>query len=92
MDTWPNKDPDEVLDYNVDWTNRLQTGETLVDSTFSVVTGTVVIDSEGFTPEGIASVWLSGGTVGEVNEVLNHVTTSQGREYEKTGKLRIRTK
>lgn len=92
MDTWPSKDPDEVLDYDVNWTARLLTGETIVSSSFTVAVGTVVKDSEGFTPEGVATVWLSGGTVGEVCEVLNHITTSQGREYDKTAKLRIRAK
>lgn len=92
MSTWPSKDPQEVLDYQFNWTARLVTGETIVASVCTVVAGTVVKDSEGFSPEGIVTVWLSGGTLNEQCQITNHVTTSFGREYEETGKLRIRTK
>ena len=92
MSSWPNKDPDEVLDYQFDWTARLATGEQIVTSAFTVAEGTVVKDSEGFTPQGVATVWLSGGTAGELCLVNNHITTTLGREYDETAKLRIRAK
>lgn len=97
MITWPSKDPDEVLDYELDWADettgpRLVTGETLLTSDFSVVEGDVVINSELFTADGITTVWLSGGTVGTLCKILNRVTTSGGRTYDQTARLRIRTK
>lgn len=92
---WPSKDPDEVLDYEVDWqdatTPTLEAGETLSTSVFSVVTGTVVIDSQSNTTT-VATVWLSGGTNGEDCELLNRVTTSAGRTYDQSIKLRIRSR
>lgn len=36
--TWPDKDPDEVLDYQLDWGTRLGT-DTIVTSTWVVPTG-----------------------------------------------------
>lgn len=96
MLTWPKKDPNEVLDYQLDWADedspRLEDGETLVSSDFSVVEGTVVIDSESFAPSGLATVWLSGGAAGEKCVILNRVTTSEGRTYDQSVNLRIRDK
>lgn len=92
--SWPSKDPDEVLDFNVNWADTdepvLEDGEIIVDSTFTVVVGSVVRDSDDFEPSGLATVWLSGGVLGELCEVLNRITTSAGRTYDQTCKLRIR--
>ena len=91
MIAWPPKDPNEILDYQLQWV--LDTGEVLLTSTFSIVDGTVTIDRSSFvTPENIATVWLLGGTIGEVCHVLNRVTTRGGRTYDETAKLRIRSK
>lgn len=96
MLTWPTKDPDEVLDYQIGWADaatgpRLVTGETLLTSVFSIPTGAVVINSSAFTAQGLATVWLSGGTAGEMCIILNRVTTSSGRTYDKSVRLRIRS-
>jgi hypothetical protein len=93
---WPEKDPNEVLDYELDWAEdeepRLETGETLLTSAWSVVTGDVVIDvvKTDFTPQGLSTVWLSGGTPGTKCVLLNRVTTSEDRTYDKSVSLRIR--
>jgi hypothetical protein len=91
---WPNKDPDEILDYQLDWANsenpRLQTSETLLTSTWSVIEGNVVINSSTFAPSGLSTVWLSGGTDGTLCVLNNRVTTSMGRTYEQEVKLRVR--
>ena len=93
---WPEKDPNEVLDYELDWANpeepRLETGETLLTSVWSVVVGDVEIDqvATDFTPQGLSTVWLSGGTAGVKCELLNRVTTSKGRTYDKSVLLRVR--
>jgi hypothetical protein len=94
VQSWPSKDPNEVLDYQFDWADeddpRLEDGETLTDSDFSVVTGTVVIDSQDWVPTGLTTVWLSGGTLNEACVILNRVVTSEGRTYDKSARLRIR--
>ena len=93
MLSWPAKDPDEVLDYSIDWgTNRLQTGETIDTSDWSVIAGSVVIAGSP-APSingGTTTVWLTGGTDGDACELNNKITTSVGRTYEQLVRLRIR--
>lgn len=96
MLTWPPKDPDEVLDYQLDWADpddpRLEVGETLLTSVWSVPTGDVVVDSSDYVATGLSTVWLSGGTAGSKCVLLNRVTTSGGRTYDQSVVLRIRDK
>lgn len=73
------KDPDAVLDYEVDWSQWLQTGETITVSLWTVTpSGTLTASSESSTPTS-ATVWLSGGSVGVNYRVTNQITTSDGR-------------
>lgn len=93
MSTWPPKDPQDVLDYTFNWRKPgnecLVPGETIDGSIVEVVQGDVVIDS--FDDDGsVVTVWLSGGTVGTVCRVRNHIVTTDGREYDKTATIRIR--
>lgn len=91
MSCWPNKDPNEVLDYQVDWgTNILQAGETIITSVFLVESGDVTIDSDDVVG-GLTTVWLSGGTDGTRCKITNRITTSDGRVYDRTRTLRIRS-
>lgn len=92
MLTWPYKDPDEVLDYAIDWTELLE-GDTIDTSDWIISVGSVVIDtSDVDTARAVATVWLSGGTLGETCEVLNRVVTLGGRTMDRTVRLRIRTR
>lgn len=94
MLTWPTKDPDEILDYQLNWAHpddpRLEAGETLTTSDFMVTQGDVDIDSDSFTESGVTTAWLSGGTAGTLCILVNRVTTSVGRTYDQSVKLRIR--
>lgn len=71
------KDPDAVLDYSVDWSDWLATGETISTSSFTVATG-VTKDSETNDTTS-ATVWLSGGTDGTRYTITNQITTSDSR-------------
>lgn len=90
MLTWPRKDPNEVLDYDVLWGERLDAGETILTSLFSVVEGDVVIDSSTITGE-VTTAWLSGGTADTSCVILNRITTSAGRTYDQSMRLRIKS-
>lgn len=85
---FPNKDPDEVLDYRIDWSARTA-GDTIATSVWSLV------DAAGLTIDSIShdtnstTVWLSGGTAGEVGVLLNTVTTNGGRTLEETAALTV---
>lgn len=99
MASWPAKDPEEILDYTVDWTLRLEGGEIIVSSVWTVASGTVVIGDGSGSPAPsvdvaglIAKFWAEGGTLDETNLITNHIVTSAGREREFTGKLKIKAK
>lgn len=84
------KDPDEVLDYQVDWSARLGT-DTISTSTFSLVSASgLTIDSESNT-DTVSTVWLSAGTIGTA-EILCRITTAGGRTMDQTVKLKIKSK
>ena len=87
---WPNKDPDEVLDYSIDWSDRLD-GDTIVSSTWEIVSGTVVEGVNTRTSE-TTTVWLSGGAAGENAEIHNRIVTAAGRTMDQTVYLRVRPK
>lgn len=79
-----SKDPSEKLDYTLDWDDRLAVGETISASTWSVPAGiTQSTPSPSFTTT-TTTIWLTGGTAGTNYQVTNHVTTSAGREYERS--------
>ena len=106
MKTWPAKDPDEILDYDLDWTprlysadelDRIEAGETvtpadaIASSTYTLPSGTLVASSSSFTTTH-TKVWLTGGEEGQTYLVLNRITTTGGRTMDQTVKLKIRTK
>ena len=72
----------EVLDYKVDWSDWLISGETISLSAFTVEAG-VTKDSET-SDSSSATVWLSGGTVDEDYTIVSKITTSAGRVAERT--------
>ena len=83
------KDPNEVLDYSIDWTGPLA-GDTIATSTWTVPAGlTSGADSKTDTR---TTVWLSGGTENASYELLNRITTAGGRTRDLTCVLKIKTK
>lgn len=103
--TWPNKDPDERKDYDIDWTPKLLLfGETvpsdLINNTIPSKwkiegDGMLVKDSQqdGTT---LTKIWLpgglGGGTVGQQYRLTNRVTTIAGRILEESGVLTIKSR
>lgn len=93
---WPFKDPEEVLDYTVDWRPRLG-ADTIVSTVFTIVSGeastTLHMDSWSITGlDQMTTLWLSGGTLGVTYRILNHITTAAGRQMEQTVKLKVKAK
>lgn len=86
---WPSKDPDELLDYSIDWTDRLA-GDEITTSEWIVPSG-LVKDSDSNT-ESMATVWLSGGDLGENYLVTNRINTVGGRIMDQSVSLKIVTK
>lgn len=69
-----SKDAQSILDFSIDLSNLLQTGETISTSSWSVPTGiTRVTDTNN---DEIATIWLSGGTLNNIYELVNTVVTN----------------
>lgn len=96
----PIKDPDAVEDFSVDWdhasataaagTGYLATGETITASTWTVPAGLTQATPAPSQAAGKTTVWLSGGTLGQDYDVVNHITTNQGRQADKTVRVKVR--
>ncbi len=94
---WPFKDPDEVLDYRIDWLGTASDpgpmygeSDTISDSLWVVPAG--ISKESDSHDDGSVTIWLSGGTVGETYEILNRITTTDGRVFDQTVKLKVKSK
>ena len=87
---WPAKDPDEVLDYKLDWSARLASGDTIASSAWVVPNG--IAQDSATSDDTTATIWLSGGEAGRSYAIQCRVTTAQGRTHDQTVRLPVRTK
>ena len=88
--SWPYKDPDEVLDYELDWSTHLDTGDTISSSTWTVPAGlTKNSDTNG---DSTTTIWLQGGTEGTTYTLLNEIVTAGGRTEQQSVTLSVRSK
>lgn len=89
---WPAKDPDEILDYTIDWSARLVT-DTIATSVWILDVGiTETTQSFTNTPPQSTTIWLSGGTLGASHAITNRITTNGGRTMDQTVKLKIKAR
>lgn len=88
--TMPTKDPDEVKDYEIDWSLRLATSETISSSAWTVQSG-ITKDSDSSTST-TGTIWLSSGSVGTTYKCTNHIVTNQGRTFEESIYVPVVTK
>lgn len=91
--TWPAvKDPNEVKDYSLDWSDLLGASDTITSSTWTVSEGSgLTIGSDSNTTTATI-VWLSAGTDGTNYSLVNQVVTAGGRTYDQTVRLKVRDK
>lgn len=86
------KDPDAKLPYGVDWSKWLANeGDTASVAVWTVPAGLTKESSpaESLTA-GVATVWISGGTLGQSYEVVCRLTTAAGRIKDQTIVLLIK--
>lgn len=82
------KDPDAVLDYQVDWSSWLATGETISSSDWVVQTGITETSASNTTTT--ATIWLSGGTAGVTYTVTNRIVTTANRTNDRSLYITVR--
>ena len=84
------KDPDSVLDYVMDYTDWLPTGDTIDSHTVTVDSG-ITLDSSSNTTTAVTA-WLSGGTAGNVYSITYQAVTSGGRTIDRTIRIKVENK
>lgn len=93
MKRWPEKQPEERLDYQFDWTGVLA-GDTMVGEPTVSATGGLTID-EHTTTANVTTLWISGGAPSEQTRLDAHVcliaTTVGGRKIQQKIGLPIGT-
>ena len=100
---WPNKDPDETLDYSMDWSRFLNTGVNITAVLWSVdaLDGTKTTIASGATVNGLQNVSQNKtNTVAIINfglgtnnteyKVHCKITDSSGSQAERVVKLRVK--
>lgn len=92
IDTPFIKDPDEVLDYQINWAVRLDVNDIVTVSDWLEPTpDTLTIDDERLSEDGkVTTVWFSGGVVGTTYKITNRVVTVAGRTMDQTIKVKIK--
>lgn len=89
---WPNKDPQAVKDYGLDWSAWLAVGDTISTSLWTVSDPSLTINAfPSSILGGVTTVWLSAGTEGMVYSLVNHIKTSLNREDDRTVTVKVVT-
>lgn len=76
------KDPDATLDFGVDWSEWLETGEVITGYVITADAG-ITVDDDG-ERDGIIVFWLSGGTDGIAYTIACKITTDLERIEERS--------
>lgn len=89
--SWPEKDPDDVLDYSINWAPRLELDT--IETSIWIVPDDLEEDSSQISADNrTTTIWLSGGIAGTTYQVTNRVTTNGGRTMDQTVKLKVKQK
>ncbi len=73
----PIKGPGGPIDYGGDWSDWLDEGESIAESSWSVDGPDDALQVDASSSAGaIATVWLKGGTLGHRYTVTNSITTN----------------
>lgn len=90
MNLWPPKDPDDVLDYSIDWSAVLaQDADTIATIVWTVPAPLAKVSQA--EAGSVAVVWISGGVDGTRYPIGCRLTTVGGRTYDRTFDLLVRT-
>ena len=84
--TWLH-DPDALLDYSVDWSRWLVSGDTIASVSWTVPSGITNDHTSNTTSR--ATIWLTGGTPGKSYQITCHVVTAAGREDDRTFQITV---
>jgi hypothetical protein len=89
---WPSKDPEEELDYGLDWAARLEDGETIAASEwfYEFPPGENILDVFGETfSDQVSKLWLRSGVAGRTYTITNNIMTSEDRVLEQSVRIKV---
>lgn len=75
------KDPDDLLDYVIDWSSWLGT-DTITSVDWDVDTG--IMNPTSSHTATTATIWLAGGSVTETYNITCRITTAAGRVVDRS--------
>jgi hypothetical protein len=85
-----NKQPNEVLDYDISFAEWIPAGDTIVQAVAvaddGITLGETLIDPTGL----LVKQWVEGGTSGETYKIQITVTTDDGRVKEAEFKIKVK--
>jgi hypothetical protein len=90
------KDPQEVLDYTIDWSQWLVSGDYITAVTATAPTGIVITSPSAASIIGsgvnatATKVWVSGGTAGTSYDIALRVTTNGTRQGERSITIQVK--
>jgi len=99
---WPNKDPDEVLDYSVDWSRYLPSSVTITAVTWYMdVNGTKTEWTSGSVLNGlqhvssthtdsVCTIYLGNGDANTTYKITCAITTSDTLSTERVVQIKVR--
>lgn len=85
--SWPSKDPDEILDYSINWVQPLA-NDTILTSTWTI-SDSGLVQTTATNTSTLATIWLSGGTLSQTYAVKNTIVTAGGRTFDQTVNIKI---
>ena len=87
---WPDKDPDEILDFGFDWSTTL--GTDAISTSTWIITGpdSLLLNNSNSFTTATTTIWLKNGTAGGIYEITNRITTSGTRTYDQTAVVLIK--
>lgn len=84
------KDPDSLIDYNIDWSKWLGSiGSDIITSSSWIVPVGITRTNDTFSGD-LTTIWLSGGTLGATYTITNRITTLNGRTQDQSIKIEIK--
>lgn len=79
------KDPSAVLDYTIDWSEWLSSNnDTISNASVPSAPSGLTVQSPVTHTATATTVWVSGGTAGTSYDVTVRITTTGGRQDERT--------
>lgn len=87
------KDPDSVEDFSIDWIDTLSESSPIdvIATSEWTVEKTLVVDSDAKT-NSTTTVWVSGGRLNKYQTIVNKITTTGGRTYNRTITFKVQEK